>query len=53
MKLNIAKIADAKWIGFVAAGIAAIAAFSSSMQEQQTEKTIKELNDRVSKLETK
>ena len=50
---KIAKVFDAKWVGYVAAGVAAIAAFGSSMQEQQKEKAFKELSDRVSQLESK
>ena len=50
---KIAKIVDAKWVGYVAAGVAAITAFGSSMQEQQKEKAFKELADRVSQLENK
>ena len=48
---DITKLTGAKWIGYVAAGIAAIAAFSSSMQDQKREKTIEELGKRLTELE--
>ena len=52
-KFDITKLASAKWIGYAVAGFAAIGAFASSMQDQQKEKTIKDLAERVSKLENK
>ncbi len=52
-KFNLTKLADVKWIGYIAAGVAAVVAFSTEMQNQQKEKDFKDLSDRVSKLENK
>lgn len=52
-KFDISKLAGAKWIGYAAAGVAAIVAFAGSIQDQQKEKTIKDLAERVSQLENK
>lgn len=50
-KFDISKLADAKWIGYAVAAVAAISAFASSVQDQKKEKLIKDLADRVTKLE--
>ena len=50
-KFDISKLTDAKWIMYVGAGFAAIGAFVTSMQDQKKEKTIKDLVERVTKLE--
>lgn len=51
--INMAKLADAKWIGYVAAGVTAVAAFASSLQDQKKEKLVADLAERVAKLEKK
>lgn len=52
-KFDIKKLTDAKWLGYVAAGFAAVAAFVGSMQDQKREKTIEELGKRLTELEKK
>lgn len=52
-KFDLSKLADAKWIGVAMAGFAAIGAFMSSMQDQQKDKMLKDLAERVAKLEGK
>jgi hypothetical protein len=48
---DITKLTGAKWIGYVVAGIAALTAFSGSIQDQKREKTIEELGKRLTELE--
>jgi hypothetical protein len=50
-KFDISNLANMKWVGFAAAGVAAVVAFIGSLQDQQQEKTIQELGERVAKLE--
>lgn len=50
-KFDIKNVANMKWVGFAAAGVAAVVAFIGSLQDQQQEKTIQELGERVAKLE--
>ena len=50
-KFDISKIADSKWIGFVFAAGAAVAAFVGSLQEREQARQIEEYGERISKLE--
>lgn len=50
-KFDVKKLGGMKWVGFAVAGVAAVVAFVGSLQDQQQEKTIQELGERVSKLE--
>jgi hypothetical protein len=52
-KFDFKKLADAKWIGIAMAGFAAIGAFMTSIEDQKKDKLIKDLADRVAKLENK
>lgn len=52
-KIDIAKITGSKWFGIGLAVAAAIGAFVTERQNQEKEKTIENLIDRVSKLENK
>ena len=52
-KIKLKKLANAKWLGYGAAAIAAIVAFCSTLQERQKEKEFDDLVDRVTKLENK
>ena len=52
-KIEFKKLANAKWLGYGAAAIAAIVAFCSTLQERQKEKEFDDLVDRVTKLENK
>ena len=52
-KFDITKLTGAKWIGYVAAGITALVAFTGSIQDQKREKTIEDLAKRLTELEKK
>jgi hypothetical protein len=50
-KIDISKVANAKWVMPAVAVCTAIGAFMTSMQDQKKEKLIKELVERVTNLE--
>lgn len=52
-KFNLKSLANMKWIGVATAVVAAVAAFSTEMHNQQKEKVVEDLVERVSKLENK
>ena len=53
MKLDIKKILNPKVVGYAAAGLSALIAFASALDDQEKDKTIKELVDKVAELEKK
>lgn len=53
MKVDLKKILTPKVIGYAAAGLSALMAFGTALDDQAKDKTIKDLTERVAKLEKK
>ena len=52
-KFELPNLKSIKWLGYVAAAVAAVATFSTEMDNIKKEEKVKSLEDRVSKLESK